>query len=75
MMHLLGVDPTSDGGTSPTIWDDEDSYVIQGWRVDDARRLAEIGQVPAHETVVRIPKRMMQFFPEVSSDGRGTSSG
>jgi len=31
--------------------------------------LAEIGTVPAHETVIRLPKRMMQFFKEVSNGG------
>lgn len=72
-MRFLGIDPNSDHGSSPTIWDDGDSYVIQGWRVDDGAALAEIGDVPAHETVVRIPKRMMQFFPEVNG-GRGGSS-
>jgi hypothetical protein len=28
-----------------------------------------VGEIPAHETVVRIPKRMMPFFPEVSGGG------
>lgn len=74
-MRLLGVDPDSDGGTSPTIWADGDDYVIQGWRVDDPARLAEIGEVPGHETLVRIPRRMMQFFPEVKGDGSGTGAG
>jgi hypothetical protein len=31
--------------------------------------LAEIGAVPAHETVLRLPKWMMQFFKEVGNDG------
>ena len=65
-MRFLGKDPNSDGGQSPTIWDDGDEYVIQGWRVTDPASLAEIGDVPPHETVVRIPKRMMPFFPEVA---------
>jgi hypothetical protein len=64
-LQFLGKDPESEHGGSPTIWDDGDTYVIQGWRIDDATALAEIGDVPGHETVVRIPKRMMQFFAEV----------
>jgi hypothetical protein len=64
-LTFLGKDPGSEHGTSPTIWDDGDSYVIQGWRLDEAT-LEEIGEVPPHETIVRIPKRMMQFFPEVN---------
>ncbi|MFF5715574.1 hypothetical protein [Streptomyces buecherae] len=65
-MRFLGKDPESPEGKSATVWDDEDSYVIQGLRVTDDRSLATVGEVPAHETLVRIPKRMMQFFPEVN---------
>jgi hypothetical protein len=54
-MRFLGRDPESEHGSSPTIWDDGDSYVIQGWRIDQPDVLTEIGEVPAHETVVRIP--------------------
>ena len=43
--------------------------MIQGWRITDPGTLAEVGAVPAHETVLRLPKRMMQFFKEVSDDG------
>ncbi|WP_144124116.1 hypothetical protein [Catellatospora sichuanensis] len=68
-LTFLGKDPDSPGNDSPTIWDDGDSYVIQGWRITDSAELAEIGDIPAHETVLRIPKRMMQFFPEVKSSG------
>ncbi|QKW49769.1 hypothetical protein HUT08_09625 [Streptomyces buecherae] len=66
-MKFLGKDPNSKKTGSPSVWDDGDSYVIQGWRITDQRVLAEIGEVPAHETVLRIPKRMMQFFPEAGS--------
>lgn len=66
-MRLLGKDPESPNNGSPTVWDDGDAYVIQGWRISDADTLAEVGEVPAHETVLRIPKRMMRFFPEVTS--------
>jgi len=68
-LEFLGKDPGSETNNSPTIWDDGDSYVIQGWRVTDPADLAVIGDVPAHETVVRIPKRMMPFFREVSAGG------
>ncbi|RZU54633.1 hypothetical protein EV385_6585 [Krasilnikovia cinnamomea] len=68
-LAFLGKDPNSDTTNSPTIWDDGDSYVIQGWRVTHPADLAVIGDVPADETVIRIPKRMMPFFPEVNSGG------
>jgi len=32
--------------------------------------MAEIGDIPAHEAVIRIPKRLMPVFPEVN-DGSG----
>lgn len=33
-MKFLGKDPESNQGSSPTIWDDGDDYVIQGWRIE-----------------------------------------
>jgi hypothetical protein len=68
-LEFLGKDPESEYNGSPTVWDDGDCYVIQGWRITDAGTLGEIGAVPAHEAVLRFPKRMMQFFREVSNDG------
>ncbi|WP_326644465.1 hypothetical protein OG884_10350 [Streptosporangium sp. NBC_01755] len=65
-LRFLGKDPESPINDSPTIWDDGDCYVIQGWRITDAATLVEVGDVPGHETVLRLPKRMMQFFPEVN---------
>jgi hypothetical protein len=61
-------DPIPDYG-SPAVWDDGDCYVIQGWRITDPGTLAQVGLVPTNETVLRLPKRMMQFFKEVSNDG------
>ncbi|MEU5977098.1 hypothetical protein [Streptomyces sp. NPDC047315] len=48
--------------------DVSDNYLVQGWKVADAERLAQL-DLPSHETVVEIPKRMMQFFPEVNGGG------
>lgn len=74
-MRYLGKDPSSDHGDSPTVWDDGDSYVVQGWRITDEATLAEIGQIPAHETVIRIPKRLMPVFPEVNGGSGGAQAG
>ncbi|MFI7273001.1 hypothetical protein [Streptomyces sp. NPDC049879] len=65
----LGKDPESKVEGSPTLYYDEarDTYLMQSWRVTDAERLAQM-DIPAHETVVEFPKRMMQFFPEVTRD-------
>jgi hypothetical protein len=67
-MRFLGKDPDSPNGGSPTVWDDGDTLVVQGWRLDEAA-MAEVGTVPEHETVVRIPKRMIQFLQEGPTDG------
>ncbi|NEA54376.1 hypothetical protein G3I60_09470 [Streptomyces sp. SID13666] len=68
-LHLLGKDPESKSGGSPTVYldDETDNYLVQGWKVLDRERLAEL-DIPAHETVVEIPRRMVQFFLEVKSD-------
>ena len=69
-MRFLGKDPASETGGSPAVWDDGDCYIIQGWRINDAATLDEVrkvGEIPAHETVVRIPKRLMQLFPETTA--------
>jgi hypothetical protein len=74
---FLGKDPGSPDGDSPSLWDDGDSYVMQGWRVTDpsetAALVAASGQdsIPAHETLIRFPKRMMALFPEVSDGPEG----
>jgi hypothetical protein len=73
-LRLIGVDPNTPDSGSPTVWVDEDdnSIVIQGWRITDEATLAQIratGPVPDHETVLRIPQRMASFLREVSGDG------
>jgi hypothetical protein len=70
--RFLGKDPDSPDGGSPSLWEDGDSYVIQGWRVTDAAvsellRSARQEQIPPGETLIRFPKRLMDMFPELSS--------
>lgn len=71
-LRFVGRDPDSPDGNSPTVWDDGDTFVIQGWRLDVAT-MAEVGEVPSHETVIRIPKRMIPFLTEGSTDGGTTA--
>lgn len=68
-LHLLGKDPESPAGDSPTVYydDQSDAYILQGYRVEDPERLAQMN-IPPHETVIEFPKRMMQFFPEVTGE-------
>ncbi|MEU6177432.1 hypothetical protein [Streptomyces coeruleorubidus] len=65
-LRKLGKDPESPSGGSPTIYLDEekDTYVVQGWTVDDDARLSQM-DIPGHESAVEIPRRMVQFFLEV----------
>ncbi|MFI1700580.1 hypothetical protein ACH419_32035 [Streptomyces bobili] len=67
-LRRLGKDPESPSGGSPTIYLDEekDSYLVQGWKVEDIERLGQM-DLPGHESVVEIPRRMVQFFLEVTN--------
>ena len=68
-LRFIAKDPASPNGSSPTLWVDQEdgSLVVQGWRVDDATmsRVLATGALPPHETVVRIPARMLPFLREV----------
>jgi hypothetical protein len=66
-LQLLGKDPDSPSGSSPTVYYDstDDTYVLQGWKITDPATLAEM-DIPPHETVIRLPRRMTQFFMEVT---------
>lgn len=65
-LRKLGKDPESPSGGSPTIYLDEekDSYLVQGLKVEDIELLGQM-DIPGHESVVEIPRRMVQFFLEV----------
>ena len=69
-LRFIGKDPNSPNGDSPSVWDDGDSFVIQGWKITDTDEIAELldmaGQnvIPGHETLIRFPKRLMHFFAE-----------
>ena len=69
-LHRLGKDPESPNNGSPTVYLDDvtDTYVLQGWKVADPERLAQLA-IPDHETVIEFPRRMMQFFPDVNGGG------
>ncbi|MEU9337478.1 hypothetical protein AB0D49_30675 [Streptomyces sp. NPDC048290] len=62
-LRLLGKDPNSPDGHSPTIYldDETDRYLVQGFNVVDEERLRQLN-LPPHEGVVEIPRYMAQFF-------------
>ncbi|MBC2876223.1 MULTISPECIES: hypothetical protein [Streptomyces] len=63
---MLGKDPESPSGGSPTIYYDDvkDTYLVQGWKVEDAERLGKM-DIPDHESAVEIPRRVVKFFLEM----------
>jgi hypothetical protein len=75
-LRFIGKDAESPNNGSPTVWVDEedDSIVIQGWKITDAMTLAAIeatGPIPGHETVLRLPRRMAPILGEVVGDDLG----
>ncbi len=61
-LTLVAGDPESAPKNSPTLYKtDRGSWVVQGWVVEDPDALAELN-LPAGETAVEIPDRMIQFF-------------
>jgi hypothetical protein len=51
-------------GTCPTIWktDDPEIMAVQGAILADAEALADIGEIPGHETVVLIPRSLLEGY-------------
>lgn len=75
-LRFFGKD--TQGGGSPTLFDTDEImngkeiYIIQGWRITDPEVLATL-DIPDHETVVAVPKKLMRHLPEV--DPYGLASG
>jgi hypothetical protein len=66
-MWLRFLGKHSSPGSSPTLWDtDENRYVIQGFKLG-ADALAQVGEIPAGEAVIWVPKELMCHLPEVRS--------
>ncbi|WP_328954590.1 hypothetical protein [Kitasatospora purpeofusca] len=84
-LRFKGIDPSTGGGGSPTVWVDEETreIVIQGWDVV-GERLSEIRDtewvpghstgVPAGESVVRLPVRMAAILREACDDAERAGS-
>lgn len=64
--HFLGKDPESLEGESPTLFatdrSDRVTYIAQGWKVTDEQALADVGPVPAHETLIEIPEDVLKMY-------------
>lgn len=58
---LAGGDPSCSNGNCPTVYVDDqaaDTVIVQGDRLDEIT-MATIGDIPAHETVLRIPRELI----------------
>lgn len=74
--QFLVIDPETPSNGSPTVWKDQDTgdLIVQGWTAMDTDTLAEIARVgsvpghttdvPAHESVVRLPARLVPLLKE-----------
>lgn len=61
-MTFIAKDPESNPTGSPTLYHtDRQTWVVQGWDVTDPEALAQMA-IPAGESAVEIPDRMIQFF-------------
>lgn len=78
-LRFLGIDPNTGNDDSPTIWQDETTgdLIIQSYTADEGtlREVQEVGsvpghstEVPAHESMIRLPARMLQFLPTPEGD-------
>ena len=63
-MRLRFLGKHSAPNNSPTLWDtDADQYVIQGFELDPDT-LAQVGDIPPGELVIRVPKELMCYLLE-----------
>ena len=63
-MRLTYLGKETQGGNSPTLWETDDGhYVIQGFTLD-AEALAQVGDVPDGESVIRVPRQLMRHLKE-----------
>ncbi|MEU3519707.1 hypothetical protein ABZ770_31260 [Streptomyces sp. NPDC006654] len=73
-LQFIGIDPDTGKNGSPTAWVDLDSrdIVIQSYTADDATRAQCVEHtapghapgIPDHETVIRIPVRLVPILRE-----------
>lgn len=70
-MRLILRARRSDSGLSPSIFDtDEDGQVaVQGTELLDPEALAQLGDLPNHETVVLVPRELLTEYARLSREG------
>lgn len=74
---FLGKDPESQEGQSPALFAtdraDRVTYIAQGWKVTDPQALADVGNVPDHETLIEIPEDVLKMYARRYLEQEGQS--
>ncbi|MFB4196582.1 hypothetical protein [Streptomyces carpaticus] len=67
-LRFVGKDPESGDHGSPAVWVDEETrdLVLQGWKADQPTtgETSVDVRLPEHESVIRVPKRMVPLLRE-----------
>ena len=63
-MHLTRKLSGCDDGTCPAIWDTDDPQLVavQGAVLTDPQARADLGEIPAHEQVVLLPRKIFDSY-------------
>ena len=63
-MHLTRKHGDCDDGTCPAIWDTDDPQLVavQGAILTDPQARADLGEIPAHEQVVLLPRKILDSY-------------
>lgn len=73
-IEFLGKDPDSTEGDSPTLYatdrQDRRTYIAQGWVVTDPEVLAQLGDLPAGETIIEIPEDVLRYYERRGDEPR-----
>ncbi|GAB3174278.1 hypothetical protein GCM10027059_46270 [Myceligenerans halotolerans] len=73
---FLGKDPESGDEDSPTLFatdrTDRKTYIAQGWKVTDPAVLADVGEVPDHETIIEIPEDVIKMWARRYQEEEGS---
>jgi hypothetical protein len=48
------------------------TYIAQGWKVTDPQALADVGDVPDHETLIEIPEDVLEMYARRYLEEGGT---
>jgi hypothetical protein len=82
-LRFIGIDPNTGDDESPTVWVDEEAreLIFQGWKAGaelEAQCAATeipghaVG-IPGHETVIRVPARMVHIIREACDAIEGSA--